>query len=183
MFLRDATRRVLAAALMTLLAVTFVTGVLASSPALTNQLLLGGNKLLLSTLGASSSDAEDNTNRGDTLAAPEATVQETTADRTDEAEDPRPEEAIFDTAFVHRATRDNIVRNSTYLDDPLANGDPDVILYVTQNWNPGGGPGTYNNHPIGVWYDARVERWAIFNQDLAAMPEGAAFSVVVLKES
>ena len=27
---------------------------------------------------------------------------------------------------------------------------PNVILYVTQNWNPGGSGGTYNDDPIGV---------------------------------
>ncbi len=83
--------------------------------------------------------------------------------------------------FVHRATSENISSNSTYLDHPLINGNPDAILYVTQNWNPGGGGGTYNNHPVGVWYDAGRKRWAIFNQDRAQMPNRAAFNVVVLE--
>ena len=90
--------------------------------------------------------------------------------------------AAFDAVFVHRATPENISQNSTYLDNPLTNDDPNVILYVTQNWNPGGGSGNYNNHPIGVWYDSGRQRWAIFNQDLEAMPEGAAFNVAVLEE-
>ena len=41
--------------------------------------------------------------------------------------------------------------------------------------------GTYNDHAIGVWYDDDRQRWAIFNQDLAAMPDGSAFNVVVLE--
>lgn len=89
---------------------------------------------------------------------------------------------VFDAVFTHRANPSNITDNSTYIDNPLTNEDPNVILQVTQNWNPKGGPGTYNNHPIGVWYDSDRERWAIFNQDRAAMPDGADFNVSVLKQ-
>ncbi|HEX2108095.1 MAG TPA: SHOCT domain-containing protein [Rubrobacteraceae bacterium] len=90
--------------------------------------------------------------------------------------------AAFDTVFVHRATPENISANSTYLDNPRTNDDPDVILYVTPNWNPGGGNGTYNEHPVGVWYDAGAQRWAIFNQDREPMPDGAAFNVAVSEQ-
>ena len=96
--------------------------------------------------------------------------------------EPTPGGAAFDAVFVHRATPENLSQNSTYLDNSLANGDPNVVLYVTQNWNPGGVGGTYNGHPIGVWYDPSLQRWAIFNQDLEVMPEGAAFNVAVLEE-
>ena len=98
-------------------------------------------------------------------------------------EEPASGGAAFDAVFVHRATPENISANSTYLDNPLTNDEPNAILYVTQNWNPGGGgTGTYNDHPIGVWYDSSAQRWAIFNQDRDAMPEGAAFNVAVLEE-
>jgi hypothetical protein len=90
--------------------------------------------------------------------------------------------ATLDSAFVHRATSENISANSTYLDNPLTNDDPDVVLYVTPNWNPGGGTGTYNDHSVGVWYDSSARKWAIFNQDREAMPDGVAFNVAVLKE-
>jgi hypothetical protein len=93
-----------------------------------------------------------------------------------------PDGAAFDAVFIHRATPENISQNSTYLDNSVINGNPDVVLYVTQNWNPGGSSGTYNEHPIGVWYDPSRQRWAIFNQDREAMPEGAAFNVAVLRE-
>jgi hypothetical protein len=96
--------------------------------------------------------------------------------------EPAPDGGAFDAVFVHRATSENISANSTYLDNPLTNGNPDVILYVTQSWNPGGGGGTYNNHPVGVWYDGSRQRWAIFNQDREQMPSGAAFNVAVLEE-
>ena len=85
-------------------------------------------------------------------------------------------------SFVHRASSANIVGNITYLDDPLTNGEPDVVLAVTQNWNPGGGVGVYgvyNDHPVGFLYDEDVERWAVYNRDDAPMPDGSAFNVAV----
>jgi hypothetical protein len=82
--------------------------------------------------------------------------------------------------FVHQATAANISGNYTVIDHPLINGNPNAIVFVTQNWNPGNVGGTYNNHNIGIWYSSSQQKWAIFNQDLAAMPVNAAFNVLVL---
>jgi hypothetical protein len=82
-------------------------------------------------------------------------------------------------AFVHTATAANIAGNSTYIDHSLTNDNPNAIVFVTPNWNPGGVGGTYNDHPIGVWYSHGAKKWAIFNQDLASMPAGAAFNVLI----
>jgi hypothetical protein len=81
--------------------------------------------------------------------------------------------------FVHYAGLLNTARNYTYLDDPLTNGEPDATLSVTQNWNPGGGRGVYNDHPVDVLYDANLEKWAVLNRDGASMPRGAAFNIAV----
>lgn len=97
-----------------------------------------------------------------------------------------PAEATFEVAvpradegFVHRAAQGNTVGNATYLDDPLVNGKPGAEVSVTQNWNPGGGAGVYNDHPVGVLYDEDAGRWFVYNEDDARMPEGAAFNVAV----
>ena len=84
-----------------------------------------------------------------------------------------------DEGFVHRAAQENTVGNATYLDNPLTNGDPDAEVSVTHNWNPGGGNGVYNDHPVGVLYDEDVEKWLVYNEDDSRMPEGAAFNVAV----
>jgi hypothetical protein len=81
--------------------------------------------------------------------------------------------------LVHYAKLGNTVGNRTYLDNRLTNGEPDALLRVTQNWNPGGGRGIYNDHPIGVLYDADIRKWAIYNRDSAPMPDGAAFNITV----
>lgn len=81
--------------------------------------------------------------------------------------------------LVHRAGPDNTEAERTYIDNPLTNGNPGAALSVTQNWNPGGAGGTYNDHPVGVRYDAERGQWTIYNKDGAEMPMGAAFNVSV----
>ena len=81
--------------------------------------------------------------------------------------------------LVHYAKLDNSVGNRTYLNNPLMVGEPEALLRVTQNWNPGGGRGIYNDHPIEVVYEADTRKWAIYNRDGAPMPDGAAFNIAV----
>ena len=79
--------------------------------------------------------------------------------------------------FVHKATVANINSNWTTIDNALTNGNPNAIVFVTPNYNPGDVGGTYDNHNIGVWYTG--SKWAIFNQDITAIPVNAAFNVYV----
>ncbi|CAN5711742.1 hypothetical protein BH18ACT11_BH18ACT11_18200 [soil metagenome] len=81
--------------------------------------------------------------------------------------------------FVHDAGLLNTAGNYTYIDNRLTNGKPDIELAVTQNWNPGGRRGVYNNHPVDTLYDPKVKKWAIYNLDGAPIPEGASFNVAV----
>jgi hypothetical protein len=87
---------------------------------------------------------------------------------------------VVENGYVHRANELNTTENSTYLDLPSANDQSDALLFITPNWNPRARTsGIYNNHNVGVWYDFSRRRWAIFNQDRAAMPKHAAFNVAV----
>lgn len=81
--------------------------------------------------------------------------------------------------FVHTASASNTTGHVTRLNDARLNGNPHAAFIVTPNWNPPGSSGVYDNHPIGVWYDG--SRWTIFNQDLAAMPTGAAFNIRIYR--
>ena len=68
--------------------------------------------------------------------------------------------------------------NVTFINIAAINGHPEAKLQATQNWNPGAGSGVYNNHNIGVYYiGGSTQRWAIFNQDHAAMTPNASFNV------
>ena len=82
-------------------------------------------------------------------------------------------------SFVHHATQENTFENATYIDDPLTYGEPEVVVSVTQSWNPGGGIGIYNDHPVENRYDAGRGRWVIANKDLAPIKEGVSFNVSV----
>ena len=83
------------------------------------------------------------------------------------------------TVFIHEAIAANISGNYTIIDNPLTNGNPDVTLFVTQNYNPPGESGIYNRHVVGVWYHAVGSKWSVFNEDGGVMPEGASFNLLV----
>ncbi len=90
----------------------------------------------------------------------ENTASKNKGERTDES-----------IALVHRASSQNIVDNSTYLDQASANANPDAILVVERISESGGN--VENTPSIGVWYDAyRGGEWAIFNQDRSPTVRG-----------
>ncbi len=82
-------------------------------------------------------------------------------------------------AFVHTATPASISGNRTLLSSPLLNGRPKAIVLVTQNFDPNGIGGTYNDHQVGVRYYPSIKRWGIVNEDGSAMTKGASFNVLV----
>lgn len=79
--------------------------------------------------------------------------------------------------YTHLATAANTTANWTELDNKSTNGNPNAFVVVMPDYIPGK---AFDNHPVGVWYDAMQGRWAVFNQDKAAMPVGAAFNVYAL---
>jgi hypothetical protein len=99
---------------------------------------------------------------------PEGTMPEGTASTGDAPSD---SDADGATAFVHRATDGNSRANYTILGDPRTNGDPDAVVLAEPS-------GSYERN-IGVWYVPGENKWSIFNQDLAAVPAGATFEVIV----
>jgi len=85
---------------------------------------------------------------------------------------PPPPGPVKETTFLHTASGSNILDNYTSMDNPILNGNPNAVVMVTPNYGPNQ---VYDNHAIGVFYDGN--RWAVFNQDRAALPGGAAFNV------
>ncbi len=86
-------------------------------------------------------------------------------------------------SHVHIATVENISHNYTLIDHHDINGNPEIILIATHNWSDPGHANIYNNHHIGVWYNASRGKWAVFNQDQTAMPVGAAFNLSILSRT
>lgn len=81
------------------------------------------------------------------------------------------------TAFTLTASSLNIGGDSMDINKAATNHHGSAQLQVTQNWDPSGHGGTYNNDNIGVWYDGA--HWLVFQQDTAAMTVGASFNVLV----
>ncbi len=90
-----------------------------------------------------------------------------------------PVDASFNVAvgegFVHDVATANTNGHITYINHPLANGNPSALVTATPLWK-----GTYSKSDIGVWYDSLQGKWAIFNEDTTvAMATGMAFGVNV----
>ena len=92
-----------------------------------------------------------------------------------------PEGPLVATAdFLHVTTAATVQNWWSVIDHPATNGNPDAKLFVTHNWNPGGGVGTYHETPVGVRYDEISGRWQISRQGGGSMPTGLSFNVTVL---
>ena len=83
--------------------------------------------------------------------------------------------------FVQLSAAGNITGDSTYINNPLCNGDPNAILIITHNYDPGGTVNTVYNKTVGVWYNTSLLQWAIYNEDLTAMSANIAFNVLIIK--
>ena len=79
--------------------------------------------------------------------------------------------------FLHVANAGNITGHTTRVEHDLLNDNPNAIVLVTSVWNPPGLVGTYNDHTIGVWYQAASERWHIFQPRSCQYANRRIFSI------
>lgn len=80
-------------------------------------------------------------------------------------------------SFVHTAASSTIEGIWTKLDHPAINNNPKALIYVTQNWNPGGGSGIFNTGKAVVWYNSTDGRWGIFNENISPMVVNSHYNV------
>ncbi len=83
-----------------------------------------------------------------------------------------------DYGFLHQALAPS--GNQTVIQDPPPDAalDAAALPLVTSNWNPAGHGGGYLEHYTGLQFlGGGTQRWAVFTEDAAAMPEGVAFNV------
>jgi len=71
----------------------------------------------------------------------------------------------------------SITGNIFTLNNPHLNAKPTLKLIVTQALVAPGA--VFNPHPIGIYYNTATKVWEIFNEDIAAMPVGAIFNVLI----
>ncbi|MEM7187344.1 MAG: T9SS type A sorting domain-containing protein, partial [Bacteroidota bacterium] len=84
--------------------------------------------------------------------------------------------------LTHRADAGNISGNYTIIDHPLLNNNPDGIVLITHNWGvSGASSNVIMDKPVGVWYTGT--NWAIFTEDLSAMPVDIEFDLMIYDPS
>ncbi len=77
--------------------------------------------------------------------------------------------------FYHLTKKNNIAGHITTLDHTSVNGQAGKLLFITQRY------GKYNDHQVGVYYEGN--RWKIYNEDIAAMPDETMFNVLAVNPS
>jgi hypothetical protein len=76
-------------------------------------------------------------------------------------------------SFLHTTASSSA---SSQIDNVAVNGKPEAMVFVTSNWNPTGGDGVYNDHPIGV-YTYADNNWYVQSGDGFGLSNGASFNV------
>ena len=85
------------------------------------------------------------------------------------------------TSAVQAATSANTHGDSTYISNPATAGSPNTVVFETPNVNPNDRPGTVDAHPAGIWWSRGTA--AVFNENAAPMPVGAAFNLIIYQSS
>jgi|GEM_PF-6835803 len=80
-------------------------------------------------------------------------------------------------SFVHTATALNITNNFTAISDPIADGNPNAIVFATHVVNPPGAATNFLAKAIGVFYLGG--KWRIYLEDPIALPVNTTFNVAV----
>jgi hypothetical protein len=85
-------------------------------------------------------------------------------------------------AFVQVCTTNNqTAAHRTTIDNPQCNGNPNAILLVTHNYNPGNSGPNLETHPFSVYYNSGTSKWEIYQDDFATMAVGTAFNVLIVR--
>jgi hypothetical protein len=89
---------------------------------------------------------------------------------------PMPEKVAFHVTaaqgFMHTAATPD--GHTSVIEHPFLDGNPGVVVQVTQRLNPGG---AFNPHPVGAVFDEALGRWRVANLDGAALPANASFNI------
>jgi Thiol-activated cytolysin len=81
-------------------------------------------------------------------------------------------------AILTKASGENLNNDKMFIDAEPLNGNSAAKFTVTQNWNPGGVGGIYNNSDLDISFNNGLNKWVIQNKSGAAIPTGAAFNIV-----
>ncbi len=80
-------------------------------------------------------------------------------------------------SMLLKAASSNTSGDTTYISNPQTTGNPNNVTFVTQDWNPGGAGGTYNDAQTGVWYTGAQE--GMFNENGSGPPLNSAYNLLI----
>ncbi len=88
-----------------------------------------------------------------------------------------PSMAQKSSAYIHEATPSSIINSKTMLDTADLNGNSNLILLSTHNYNPNGATGIYVDKAIGFRFQSL--KWYIINQDNSAFIANSFYNVFI----
>jgi len=65
------------------------------------------------------------------------------------------------TSFEHTVTTSNLLENFSIMDQPLLNGHPEAIFFISKTWTNG----VYDTAHVGIRYATSLGKWTIYNED------------------
>lgn len=78
----------------------------------------------------------------------------------------------------------DVTGDSAYLNNGATNVQPGDLVYMQLNDTPGGVCGcAIVTKPLGVWYDASMSEWAVFNEDASSMTSAPSFNILVVPKA
>jgi hypothetical protein len=80
-------------------------------------------------------------------------------------------------SVVLRTTTSDQSGDTVFISNAETTGNPNTVVFATQNWNPGDVGGTYNNNQMGVWFDGSVE--GVFDESGSTPPLKSAYNLLV----
>ncbi len=79
-----------------------------------------------------------------------------------------------DVSFMHTATVANQgASNSTLIDHPLLNNNPDATFVLSHKW------GVSGDHVYGTYYSPSDDKWSIYSEDVTAINSDEVFNIVI----
>lgn len=82
--------------------------------------------------------------------------------------------------FSHTAVAANIINNTTLIDSPALNGNPNATFVFSHYWGSAGSSSEVNVvSQMGTFYNDNEQKWGIFRTDELPMPVGATFDIIV----
>jgi len=84
-----------------------------------------------------------------------------------------------DSHFVHVVTKENIVKNNSYIDHAGLNGNPKVKIQFFQSASPNVRGGYVNKSEIKFQYDEAVGKWYITNSNGSTLDYATGYSISI----